>query len=62
VKLQIDGASRYSFGGRDFFGFSCAIFPFEIARSTFAFFGFVELFAHTSVFTSAMYSDSVLAL
>ena len=37
-------------------------FSFEIARPALAFFGLVELFAHISVFTSALYYDFVLPL
>jgi hypothetical protein len=54
--------SSRSFRGRTLFGFNRLLFPFEIALSALSFFSFIELFAHTSVFTSATYSDFVLAL
>ena len=51
---------RFRRGG--FFGFDRLLLSLEIARPARPFFSFVELFAHTSVFTSATYSDFVLAL
>jgi hypothetical protein len=59
VKGHTGLVSRRSLGGRSLFGFGRQLFPFEIASPAFSFFGFVELFAHTSVFTSAKYSDFV---
>jgi hypothetical protein len=53
---------RRCFRRRGLFGLGCLLFSFEIARPARPFFNFVGLFAHTSVFTSATYSDFVLAL
>ena len=45
-----------------FFSFGRLFFSLDITRPAFSVFNFIGLFAHTSVFTSATYSDFVLAL